>query len=319
MGNVWLGRVDPPGIADSRRWHQIVVPARANAPPGVAFLGFASDEGVRRNHGRPGAAQGPTALRAAMCNLPVLDRQPHLYDAGDVSCVDGDLEAAQVAFSTRMTALLESGHTVIGLGGGHEIAYASYRGLSDHLRQPAASIGIVNFDAHLDIREHVDASSGTSFLQAIRHAESSGHELRYYCVGASQSANTLSLFALAEQLGVEVLSDDDIDARGIPECAGRLRAWLDRVDAVYLTVCLDVLPQGIAPAVSAPNGGGLPLRTLESLVDVVLDAGKTRVIDIAELSPPYDRDNATARVSARLVHRMVRRLPPLPGRLPPKT
>lgn len=308
MRGAWAGRIDPPGLADTRRWHQVVAPPAPGAPPGVALFGLASDEGVRRNLGRPGAAGGPAALRAAMGGLPVVDGQPPLYDAGDVRCVAGDLEGAQAEFSEGVTGLLDAGHLAIALGGGHEIAYASYRGLAGHVRTPAARIGIVNFDAHLDLRDHERPDSGTPFLQAIRHAAATGLDLRYCCVGASRSANTPGLFAVASALGVKILGEDEVagdDGRG---CAMRLRRWLDGFDAVHLSVCLDVLPQSLAPGVSAPNAGGIPLRTLESLVDVVLDSGRTRVIDIAELSPPHDRDHATARVAARLVHRMVHRV-----------
>lgn len=304
----WSGRVDPAGMADTRRWHQVIAPAVSHAPPGLALLGFASDVGVRRNQGRIGAALGPAALRRAMSNLPVWDGQPNLYDAGDVFCIDENLEAAQTAYAMRVATLLESGHAVIGLGGGHEIAYASYRGLADHLRHSSASIGIINLDAHLDIRDQAEASSGTPFLQAIRHAHASHQSLRYFCLGASRQANTAGMFALAEQLSINVLMEDEIDAQRLPACIEQLNAWMDQVDAVYLTICLDVLPQWTAPAVSAPNAGGLPLQIVEPLVDAVLAAGKTRVIDIAELSPPHDQDGATARVAARLVHKMSRRL-----------
>ena len=52
-------------------------------PAGVAVLGFASDEGVRRNGGRTGAVAGPFALRAVLSNSPVMD-DSFLYDAGNV-------------------------------------------------------------------------------------------------------------------------------------------------------------------------------------------------------------------------------------------
>jgi len=84
-----------------------------------------------------------------------------------------------------------------------------------------------------------------------------------------------------------------------------LRAWCDAVDVIYLTLCLDVLPQAVAPGVSAPNPRGVNLEVLEALLDLVMASGKVRVVDVAELCPPLDPDQATARVAARLIHRMV--------------
>lgn len=305
MRVAWAGRIDAPGIADTRRWHQVVGPPAPGAAPGVALLGLSSDEGVRRNLGRTGADEGPAALRMAMGSLPVVEGQPPLYDAGDVACLDADLERAQAEFAARIAGLLDAGHLALGLGGGHEIAYASYRGLATHVRA-GTRVGIVNFDAHLDLRDHARADSGTSFLQAIRHAAAAGIDLRYCCVGASVAANTPGLFAVARTLGVEVMGEEDVANGDGGACAARLRTWLDGLDAIHLSICLDVLPQSIAPGVSAPNAGGVPLRTIEALLDVVLDSGRTRVIDIAELSPPRDRDHATARIAARLAHRLVR-------------
>ena len=53
-----------------------------------------------------------------------------LYDAGDVGCKDDDLEAAQADYAQHAAQLLRAGHRVIGLGGGHEIAWASYQGIA---------------------------------------------------------------------------------------------------------------------------------------------------------------------------------------------
>ena len=67
--SVWTGRVDAADGESGRRWHQVVRPVEAADGPGVVLLGFACDAGVRRNHGRPGAAEGPAALRRMLGNL----------------------------------------------------------------------------------------------------------------------------------------------------------------------------------------------------------------------------------------------------------
>src|SRR3954466_10555311 len=73
----WTGRFDGDG-AEHRRWWQAVTayaspesaaPAPVRAPFSsrtAVILGFASDEGVRRNKGRVGAAAAPAAIRAAL-------------------------------------------------------------------------------------------------------------------------------------------------------------------------------------------------------------------------------------------------------------
>lgn len=298
----WHGRVDNPDDPETSRWHQMVRPLDSASAPGVALLGFASDEGVRRNGGRVGAAEGPAALRRALSNLPVTHSSP-LHDAGDIACSDGDLESAQQRFADRISGLLDGGHFPMGLGGGHEIGFASYLGLAGSTRP--GRIAIVNLDAHLDLRDQPVANSGTPFRQAIRHAAEHGITLDYICLGVSASANTPRLFRTAEETGSRVVLDEDLTPARLDANIERLLHWLAPAESIYLTICLDVLPGAIAPGVSAPSARGIPLEVIEPIIAAVGRTDRLRICDVAELSPPLDRDNATARVAARLLHRVV--------------
>ena len=80
--NSWRARTDGPE-PDQLRWHQIVhlvhdaasLPVLTAGTKGVAIIGFASDEGVVRNLGRVGAAEGPHALRQ-FCQDHALSKRP---------------------------------------------------------------------------------------------------------------------------------------------------------------------------------------------------------------------------------------------------
>jgi formiminoglutamase len=191
------GRIDSADDSAAFRWHQVMRPVMPDAVRGVVLTGFASDEDVRRNGGRTGAAEGPAVLRQALANLPVTHDGP-LYDAGDEICSEGKLEHAQQQFTARLSTLIQAGHQPIGLGGGHEMAYASYLRLAGSACCRNQRITIVNLDAHLDLHDSPAASSGTPFFQAIRHAQMNGIELDYLCLGVSASANTRRLFATAD-------------------------------------------------------------------------------------------------------------------------
>jgi formiminoglutamase len=299
----WSGRVDLPEDASTRRWHQWVRAPQVDGAPGVALLGFACDEGVRRNHGRTGAAEGPAALRKMLSNLPVLDEAP-LYDAGTVACTDGDLEGAQSRYADVLASLLDAGHLPIGLGGGHEIAFASWLGLARHLREAKPRVAIVNIDAHFDLRRQEQASSGTPFLQAIEDARERGLPLEYLVYGISAASNTRVLFDTADALGVHYVRDDELGLLDLPQRLAELKQKLADVDAIYLTIDIDGLPHAMAPGVSAPAARGVPMEVVEPLLDVIAATGKLKLMDVAELSPPLDRDNVTARVAARLIHRV---------------
>ena len=62
---------------------------------GISIIGFASDEGVIRNKGRPGAKEGPNAIRKAASGLCLPDGYSRtVFDLGNIECNDKDLEKA---------------------------------------------------------------------------------------------------------------------------------------------------------------------------------------------------------------------------------
>jgi formiminoglutamase len=301
--SVWQGRVDDAEGALGRRWHQVMQPLASGTPSATTvLLGFACDAGVARNHGRIGAAEGPRAIRRALANMP-LHECTHLADGGDVLCAGDALEAAQHALAAAVVQQLDAGRFPLVLGGGHEMAWGSYTGLATHLAVTtgAPRVGIVNFDAHFDLRRDARATSGTPFLQIAQDCEARGWEFRYACFGVSRYSNTEALFARARELGVRVQLDETIDATG---GSAALTSFIADVDDVYLTVCLDVLPGAVAPGVSSPAPRGVALDVLEPLIDLVCASGKVRLADIAEMNPRFDADGRTAAVAARIVARI---------------
>ena len=144
--------------------------------PDIALIGYACDEGVRRNLGRPGARQGPTAIRQQLgkvaWHLPT-----SVVDVGDVVCQGEALETCQSQFSELITSLIKHDIFPIGLGGGHDIAYAHFRGIWNAFPENAKPrIGIVNLDAHFDLRPlKGQANSGTPFYQILSEYEGVGY------------------------------------------------------------------------------------------------------------------------------------------------
>jgi formiminoglutamase len=310
----WSGRVDAIDGEAGRRWHQVVAPCPADGPAGTALLGFACDAGVARNRGRTGAAGGPPTIRGTLANL-AWHGSPgdRLYDAGDVVCSGDDLEAAQSEYADLVARLIRGGHAPIGLGGGHEIAWAGYQGIARALagHPRLERLGVVNFDAHLDLRRPEvpgRGTSGTPFQQIAEARAAAGLEFRYFCLGAAEASNTPALLQRAATLGAEVVFD--VDA-GNPSAEQRLREFIAASTAIYLTVCLDVLPPAVAPGVSAPSGLGVALHRAVALLRVALEAcghrtpgSKLLLADVAEFNPKFDPDGRTARTAARIVYEM---------------
>lgn len=308
--NPWQGRVDHGEQGDTTRLFRIVqaLDTADTAPLDHApvLLGFRCDAGVLRNQGRPGAAHGPDAIRQALANVPAHGLQA-LYDAGNVSCDDGDLESAQQALADAVHAVLARGGFPLVLGGGHEVAWGTWQGLRAHLdaQHDGGRVLIVNIDAHFDLRTSRPASSGTPFDQIAADCRQRGLPFDYACLGVSRLANTAALFARAHALGVRHVEDTDLQERHLDARLAELERWVADADHVYLSIDLDVLPAAVMPGVSAPAAYGVPLAVVEAIAMLLRDSGKLRVADIAEFNPLYDRDGCGARVAARLGYRLV--------------
>ncbi|MEJ5929178.1 formimidoylglutamase [Corynebacterium sp. H128] len=293
----WQGRVDGPG-KEHARWNSRIQPFSFESEPGVALIGFASDEGVRRNKGRVGSAQAPDQIRGTLAGLAVHHDLP-LFDAGTVAVDDGDLEKGHEELAGQVASLIGQGHTAIVLGGGHETAYGSHCGLRSAV---PGSMGIINLDAHFDLRTADLPTSGTPFKQI---ADRFSHDFHYSVFGISKPNNTVALFQEADRLGVTVALDEELLALPLQECAKLVTRSAAEVDHVHLSIDLDVLPAGVMPGVSAPAGLGVDLPRIRAMAIAAAQTGKLRLVDVVELNPKFDVDGRSAKLAARLIDDIV--------------
>jgi formiminoglutamase len=293
---VWQGRDDSAEASNAKRIFQTIRQQAQFAPAssGIALLGFACDEGVKRNHGRPGAAQAPDVLRKALANMASHQGHEQLADLGTIE-VEGDgLEAAQRALSDAVTACQRAGMHTLVFGGGHETAWAHGRGTLDAF--PHERVAIINLDAHLDLRKAERATSGTPFRQLAHYCAEQSRAFQYACFGVSRAANTEALWDEAERLNVTLV--EDLHFRR--DALSALEEVLAGADSVYLTIDLDVLPAGEMPAVSAPAALGIPALDLLPVIERICRSGKLRAADLVEYNPHYDQDGQGAKLAARL-------------------
>ena len=313
----WMGRVDSAEDFDSFRWHQWVKAIDLNDAEleplekglGFAFLGFECDRGIQINMGRSGAANGPDSIRKELSNLPCqFDKQVLLFDAGNISCLNCTLEEAQDALAVAVEKILDLNLFPILLGGGHEIAYGHYKGILNYLESQgkADKIGIVNFDAHFDLRPYENgSSSGTMFRQIADLAASHNTDYSYMCIGLQKHGNTLSLFKTADELGVKYIYAKDVATADYAQALEKLDDYLKDRKHIYVTICADVFSSAYAPGVSAPQPLGLTPKRVLVFLKHILKSGKTVSFDIAEVSPRFDQDNVTSNLAATMIFSVV--------------
>jgi formiminoglutamase len=310
--SVWQGRVDSADGDHAIRWHECVRALVRNAPPGIALLGFACDEGVHRNQGRTGAADGPRAIREALANLAWHHENP-VFDAGDIVCTNGDLEGAQNRLRQAVFETIFAKQRPLVLGGGHESAWGTYRGLMQAVQQidPSLHVGIVNLDAHFDLRADMKGTSGTSFSQIAGWCHETDRMFHYMCLGVSEQSNTAALFDRAKRFGVQYRLDTDLGMWRLDDTVDAVAAFAEKVGVIHLSIDLDVMSSAVMPAVSAPAARGVSLEAVEAIVATLLQTGKVCVAEIVELNPALDIDDRGAKVAAALAWQIAKNWPVL--------
>jgi formiminoglutamase len=312
---LWSGRTDTQDGIHGYRWHQVInvidlktepLPPLTKNQRGFVILGFCCDEGVRRNNGRTGAREGPAAIRHACASLAWHNpaNQVSLIDGGDIVCSGQNLEQAQKLLQTYVSKILHTGYLPLVFGGGHEVAFGSFWGIQKYYANK--SVGIINFDAHFDLRTYaLRGHSGSPFLQIADICSANDHNFSYMVLGIQKKNNTQILYQKAKELSVTFYEAEELRKTPAAAIKKTLINFIGKQNYIYLTLCMDVFDQAFAPAVSAPSAGGITPSTILPLIRTIASSGKLALFDIAEINPRYDRDGQTARLAAHLVFSII--------------
>lgn len=299
---IWQGRDDSAESSTAKRIFQTIQQATTFAPEQypnhIALLGFMCDKGVELNKGRVGAANAPNTIRQGMANFADHGTNKPLVDLGNIVFQGDSLPTVQNIFAEHITACHQQGLPTLVFGGGHETAYAHAKGVYD--AYPNAKIGIINFDAHLDVRQAATASSGTPFKQLAEDCQTANRPFNYLCVGVSKASNTKALLDTAKELGVKIIWDTECTESNLDKLNAQVNEYLQNLDVIYLTIDLDALPFSEMFAVSAPSSLGVSTRTYLALAETIIQSSKLKAVDLVEYNPSLDRDMLCAKTAARI-------------------
>lgn len=305
----WTGRSSNPAIGN-QYWHQAIElwdirELDNKEKPTIGLIGYCCDEGVRRNLGRIGSEQGPKSVREKLAKLPVHFKSKRVADFGDVICIKEDMESCQKAFSKLVGLLIAKHIFPIGVGGGHDMAYAHFMGIHEAIKNSSKKkIGIVNFDAHFDLRPiEKQPNSGTPFNQIISELKKSNETIEYFAIGIQQQSNTRELFEIAKNENINFITNNECGsgALEIQAVQQKLASFIKSNDYLYITIDLDGFSSAYATGVSAPSPLGFSPNFIFKMLPFLFETNKVIACDIAELNPLFDQDHLTANLAARLV------------------
>jgi formiminoglutamase len=310
--SLWSGRE-----ADTvQYWHQAVtclstleVPVQSSGKK-LALLGYAGDEGVRRNQGRTGAALGPDQIRKLMGSMAFhLPESLKVYDLGNILTEGNAMEGSHELLHHTIKDLLSKKVFPIILGGGHDLAFPHGRAVLEHCISKDEKLGIINLDAHFDLRPKVagQGHSGSPFYQL---EEMFPRDFHYLCLGIQKAANPGELFEKANACNTQWMEMDDFTLDNWEQIASLLDNFSQKVNKIYLSIDLDGFSSAYAPGVSAPSPWGFSPELIAKVLQWIAQSGKLISTDIVELNPEFDKDGSTSKLAARCIEYTIRNLYP---------
>jgi arginase len=284
----------------------------------ATIIGAALDLGA----GRRGVDMGPSAIRYAGLE----DRLAAL----GIDCVDRGNVATEVAEAAAhhdprarflpeilatcgriadiVAEAVDDGSIPIVLGGDHSIALGTLAGLASR-RGPGA---VLWFDAHCDLNTPETTPSGN--VHGMPLAAALGHGGQSFdnaslTLPAVQPSRVAVIGArvtdpgeraLIRELGLAVHTMSKVDRRGIEAVVSDALERAAGAPFVHISLDMDGLDPDVAPGVGTPVPGGLTYREAHLAMELIAESGLLGSLEIVEVNPILDRQNATATLAVEL-------------------
>lgn len=271
-----------------------------------ALIGFKCDEGIHRMRGRRGAAEGPLAIRQAFGKLSLHKKTIVTFDAGNISCLHGDMEIAQEALASVVALLLSKGLTPIVLGGSHELCFGHFKGINKLYTKE--KLGIINFDAHLAMQSFLPPhkpTAQTAFAEIAELCLTTNKLFDYNCIGIQKAKNSYAVFATAKKYHSKIILAEEIQQQQLQHAHDFIERVVDENQIIYVSISLDVFAACFAPGVSNIQSIGLHPWQVIPLLRELAGSGKVVSYDLTELAPRYDIDHRSAQLAAELIYEII--------------
>jgi arginase len=286
----------------------------------VAVIGGTLDLGA----GRRGVDMGPSAIRYAGLEQQLTEKlHVRVSDEGNVispvaeTTEVGDESARYLPqildLCDRLARLVEDaaerGAMPLVLGGDHSVALGSLVGMAQ-ARGPG---GVVWVDAHGDVNTPATSPSGNVHGMVLAAAlglagdvfRRDGWPLPAVESGKLALVGVRSLDdgerELLQRIDARVFTMSEIDRIGVEPCMREALAHASGGAFLHVSLDMDVVDPEYAPGVGTPVRGGLSYREAHLAMETVAESGVLDSLDVVEVNPILDRENATGQLAVELV------------------
>jgi agmatinase len=241
-----------------------------------------------------GTAEGPAAILESSQQLELFDgisipAEHGIYTHPAIDCDDGPEEVLQ-KISDTVSKVLDLEKIPVLLGGEHTISAGAFSALN----KTGKNFGIVQFDAHADLR---DTYEGTPHSHACVMHRALDMNIPIYQIGVRSLSYEEHL--LREKLKIGHLNAAAINKTGIPEPI----LPLDFPDNIYITFDVDAFDPSIMPATGTPEPGGIDWYQAFQALESIMHGRNVLGFDVVELAP-IDGMHAPEFTVARFIYNL---------------
>ncbi|MGC9009186.1 MAG: agmatinase [Sulfolobales archaeon] len=261
----------------------------------VSFVGVPFDSTVTY---KPGSRFGPDHVRIASRNIELYSLRNQvdveefgIYDEGDIITIIGDVEKTLDRIEKVVKELISENRLYIFVGGEHTITYGIIRGVY------RKKLGVVIFDAHLDLRNDYLGLKYSHATVMKRVSEILGAGSLFYIGTRAISKEELSEVS---KLGHEYISIYTVRKLGLREVIKRFLRWSENFSNFHISIDVDVLDPSVAPGVTTPEPEGLNSWELLELINELIN-NKVISVDIVEYNPLNDPSEITAMLISKII------------------
>ncbi len=273
---------------------------------------------------RRGCLMGPDAYRVAGIAEALTDLGHAVRDAGNLAPrpaeAPADLPAhvhapaetigwTQSLIQAAQEAMAEG--LPVFLGGDHSLSLGSVAGVAAHAARAHSPQFVLWLDAHSDYHTPRTTASGNLHGTPLAYVTGCDGFAGFPPVPSPVPEENICILGLrsVDRAEREVLQRSRLrchDMRQIDETgiARPLADFLDRVKdaggALHVSLDVDFLDPGFAPAVGTTVPGGATIREAHLVMEMICDSGLLTSLDLVELNPFLDDRGRTAQVMVDL-------------------
>jgi arginase len=237
--------------------------------------------------------------------------QPESQPIGDphVKYLDSLVQVSEELANVVTTALQHNEFPLI-LGGDHSIALGSITGVARVHRD----IGVIWIDAHGDFNIPETTPSGNVHGMVLSALAGLGHPSLTRIGGWSPKINMQTIVivgardldpgeqVLLREHHIHVFTMKDVDQRGMAAVMQETVEIASQASyGIHLSLDMDSLDPKEAPGVGTPVRGGLTYREAHLAMELIASSGRLVSMDVVEVNPILDRENATALLAVELI------------------